>query len=120
MARVQTGSTWGSTGPDLSGFGEEERNRLLQLGADLKTAWSHPAATMATRKRLADLIACLDATTRPSRAWADWKRHVFALREQRRARALAGAPFVRLSVRPNSEILLEIAILKGFSGICYD
>ena len=74
MARVQTGSTWGSTRPDLSGFGEEERNQLLQLGADLETAWSHPAATMATRKRLADLIACLDATTRPSRAWADWKR----------------------------------------------
>jgi hypothetical protein len=33
------------------GLGEEERNRLLQLGADLETAWSHPAATMATRKR---------------------------------------------------------------------
>ena len=31
-------------------LGDEERDRLLRLGADLETAWSHPAATMATRK----------------------------------------------------------------------
>src|SRR5271166_5920902 len=30
----------------------EERDHLLRLGADLETAWSHPAATMATRKRI--------------------------------------------------------------------
>jgi excisionase family DNA binding protein len=31
---------------------EEERDRLMQLGTDLDLAWSHPAATMATRKRI--------------------------------------------------------------------
>jgi excisionase family DNA binding protein len=33
-------------------LGEEERDRLMQLGADLELAWAHPAATMATRKRI--------------------------------------------------------------------
>jgi DNA invertase Pin-like site-specific DNA recombinase len=33
-------------------LGNEERDSLLRLGADLETAWSHPAATMATRKRI--------------------------------------------------------------------
>lgn len=31
---------------------EVEREHLLQLGADLERAWSHPAATSATRKRI--------------------------------------------------------------------
>ena len=31
---------------------DHERHRLLQLGTDLQAAWSHPAATMATRKRI--------------------------------------------------------------------
>jgi len=31
---------------------EQERQRLMQLGADLELAWSHPAATAATRKRI--------------------------------------------------------------------
>lgn len=31
---------------------EQERQRLMQLGADLDQAWSHPAATTATRKRI--------------------------------------------------------------------
>jgi DNA invertase Pin-like site-specific DNA recombinase len=31
---------------------EAERERLMQLGADLELAWSHPAATTATRKRI--------------------------------------------------------------------
>jgi hypothetical protein len=35
--------------PPLS---EAERERLMQLGADLELAWSHPAATTATRKRI--------------------------------------------------------------------
>jgi DNA invertase Pin-like site-specific DNA recombinase len=30
----------------------EERQHLLQMGADLETAWHHPAATAVTRKRL--------------------------------------------------------------------
>jgi DNA invertase Pin-like site-specific DNA recombinase len=30
----------------------EERQRLLQMGADLEVAWHHPAATAVTRKRL--------------------------------------------------------------------
>ena len=35
--------------PPLS---ERERQQLMQLGADLELAWSHPAATAATRKRI--------------------------------------------------------------------
>lgn len=31
---------------------EEERDRLLRLGADVEVAWSHPNATMTTRKRI--------------------------------------------------------------------
>lgn len=33
-------------------LGERERQHLMQLGADLELAWSHPAATAATRKRI--------------------------------------------------------------------
>jgi DNA invertase Pin-like site-specific DNA recombinase len=33
-------------------LGEPERQQLLALGADLECAWSHPAATAATRKRI--------------------------------------------------------------------
>ena len=33
-------------------LGEKERTHLMQLGADLELAWSHPAATAATRKRI--------------------------------------------------------------------
>ena len=33
-------------------LGEVEREQLMQLGADLAKAWSHPAATSATRKRI--------------------------------------------------------------------
>jgi DNA invertase Pin-like site-specific DNA recombinase len=33
-------------------LGAEERQHLLQMGADLETAWHHPAATAVTRKRL--------------------------------------------------------------------
>src|SRR5439155_701981 len=33
-------------------LGEKERRHLLQLGADLELAWSHPAATAAMRKRI--------------------------------------------------------------------
>jgi DNA invertase Pin-like site-specific DNA recombinase len=33
-------------------LGERERQHLMQLGADLELAWSHPAATSATRKRI--------------------------------------------------------------------
>ena len=33
-------------------LGEKERQHLMQLGADLELAWSHPAATAATRKRI--------------------------------------------------------------------
>ena len=33
-------------------LGAEERQRLLQMGADLEAAWHHPAATAVTRKRL--------------------------------------------------------------------
>lgn len=37
-------------------LGDEERDRLLRLGANLETAWSHPAATMATRKRIVHAV----------------------------------------------------------------
>ena len=48
--------------PPLS---EEERARLLTLGADLERAWNHPAATAETRKRimrnvLVEIIARVD------------------------------------------------------------
>jgi hypothetical protein len=33
-------------------LGEEERRQLMRLGADLELAWSHPAATAETRKRI--------------------------------------------------------------------
>jgi DNA invertase Pin-like site-specific DNA recombinase len=33
-------------------LGEMERQHLMELGADLELAWSHPAATAATRKRI--------------------------------------------------------------------
>ena len=33
-------------------LGVRERQQLMQLGADLELAWSHPAATAATRKRI--------------------------------------------------------------------
>jgi DNA invertase Pin-like site-specific DNA recombinase len=33
-------------------LGERERQVLMQLGADLELAWSHPVATAATRKRI--------------------------------------------------------------------
>ena len=33
-------------------LGERERQQLMQLGADLELAWSHPAATAAIRKRI--------------------------------------------------------------------
>jgi len=33
-------------------LGERERQQLMQLGADLELAWSHPSATAATRKRI--------------------------------------------------------------------
>ena len=39
-------------------LGTNEREQLMTLGADLSRAWSHPAATPATRKRI--LRACLN------------------------------------------------------------
>ena len=36
----------------LPPLGEQERQQLMQLGADLERAWTHPAATAATRKRI--------------------------------------------------------------------
>jgi hypothetical protein len=33
-------------------LGEKERQHLMRLGADLELAWSHPAATAETRKRI--------------------------------------------------------------------
>jgi hypothetical protein len=33
-------------------LGEPERQQLMQLGVDLDRAWTHPAATAATRKRI--------------------------------------------------------------------
>ena len=39
-------------------LGEQQKQLLMALGADLDRAWSHPAATAATRKRI--MRACLD------------------------------------------------------------
>jgi DNA invertase Pin-like site-specific DNA recombinase len=38
--------------PRPAALDAEERQHLLQMGADLETAWHHPAATAVTRKRL--------------------------------------------------------------------
>ncbi|NGO56152.1 recombinase family protein [Allomesorhizobium camelthorni] len=37
-------------------LGVEERQRLLQMGADLEAAWHHPAATSVTRKRIVRVV----------------------------------------------------------------
>src|ERR1700732_1843271 len=37
-------------------LGAEERQRLLQMGADLEAAWHHPAATGATRQRIIRVV----------------------------------------------------------------
>ncbi|WP_292506821.1 transposase [Mesorhizobium sp.] len=37
-------------------LGVEERQRLLQMGADLEAAWHHPAATAVTRKRIVRVV----------------------------------------------------------------
>ena len=33
-------------------LGSEEKDRLMELGTDLETTWSHPGATAETRKRI--------------------------------------------------------------------
>jgi hypothetical protein len=37
-------------------LGEQEHEHLMRLGADLEIAWSHPAATVATRKRIVRVV----------------------------------------------------------------
>jgi len=39
-------------GPSPHRWAKRERQQLMQLGADLELAWSHPGATAATRKRI--------------------------------------------------------------------
>ena len=58
--------------PPLS---EQQKQQLMALGADVERAWSHPAATAATRKRI--LRACLDEIV----VRKDWRgaRHGLAL-----------------------------------------
>jgi DNA invertase Pin-like site-specific DNA recombinase len=46
---AELASVVAATPPPL---GERERQQLMRLGADLELAWSHPAATAATRKRI--------------------------------------------------------------------
>jgi DNA invertase Pin-like site-specific DNA recombinase len=46
---AEIASVVAATPPPL---GERERQQLMRLGADLELAWSHPAATAATRKRI--------------------------------------------------------------------
>ena len=41
-----------AVGADKPSLSAAERERLLSLGADLETAWSHPGATAMTRKRI--------------------------------------------------------------------
>src|SRR5260370_23767428 len=40
------------TGHQQCSLSDDERAELMRLGADLEQAWSHPAATTATRKRI--------------------------------------------------------------------
>ena len=50
-----------------SPLGEKERDQLMRLGADLDLAWSHPAATSATRKRI--VARSLGGDRRSHRRW---------------------------------------------------
>ncbi|CAN7143316.1 hypothetical protein LJR234_000062 [Mesorhizobium amorphae] len=50
-----------------SPLGEKERDQLMRLGADLDLAWSHPAATSATRKRI------VRAAWRDDCFWSTWR-----------------------------------------------
>src|SRR5688572_13002379 len=36
----------------------EEKQRLLQMGKDMESAWCHPAATAVKRKRIARVVLC--------------------------------------------------------------
>ena len=55
-------------------LGEQERDRLMQLGADLELAWSHPAATMATRKRIVRAVL-LEIVVRVEGGFVDMLLH---------------------------------------------
>src|SRR5262249_15673031 len=46
------GGVGGPGGKQPAALGEKERRHLMQLGADLELAWSHPAATAESRKRI--------------------------------------------------------------------
>src|SRR6202166_3757526 len=57
MRRCRPFTGWKARAPPSSRggrrpFSDQERQQLLQLGADLERAWTHPAATAATRKRI--------------------------------------------------------------------
>jgi hypothetical protein len=63
-------------------LGERERQQLMQLGADFELAWSHPAATAATRKRilrtaLNEIVVRREA---PSTTWCSTGRAEIILR----------------------------------------
>ena len=63
-----------------SPLGEKEREHLMQLGADLQWAWSHPAASAATRKRilraaLKEIIARVERVYRDGPALAGRRSH---------------------------------------------
>ncbi|MFM9939454.1 MAG: transposase [Hyphomicrobiaceae bacterium] len=51
VARIE-GETAAGVARRLAPLGEAERQLLMALGTDFKRAWSHPAATAATRKRV--------------------------------------------------------------------
>lgn len=49
----------------LEALSEDERRSLLRMGADLESAWHHPAATAASRKRilrtvLREIVVCVE------------------------------------------------------------
>ena len=70
-------------------LGEPERQQLLSLGADLERAWSHPAATPATRKRI--LRTAILRGRRASRRRDHSRRPALARRRSYRAACEAAA-----------------------------
>jgi hypothetical protein len=53
-------------------LGEKERRQLMQLGCDLDLAWSHPASTAATRKRILRAAPCKRSSCESKAASSRW------------------------------------------------
>ena len=76
-------------------LGEKERRLLMRLGADLELAWSHPAATAETRKRilrtaLHEIVARRSGLHQDGPALAGRRPHAAAAEGERSRQASLG------------------------------